>query len=406
MSENKLIRKVQYKLYPNKAQVASLVQLLIHHHQLYNFTLKDRIETYKEFGYGLSYCDQWSITKQYRDRRKAHGLFNANAQSEQNTLKRVDRAFKNFFSRLSKGQKGGFPRLKAFSRFKGWGYNSHGDGWKLHLNPKKHGAVYLADVGIVKMRGQARNEGGVPKTAEVIKRHDGWYISVSYQYDSIDRDSGTGAVALDWGLEYYATFVNNKGEVEQLENPRHLKKALNRIKELQRLRALTKKGSRQYRYLSKRITAVHAKVATQRKQFIHDETARIVDNNGLIAYEKLSVKNMTGSARGTLAQPGKNVKQKSGLNRSILDTAPATFFNQLKRKAEEAGVIVMVAPTRKLKPSQRCPVCSTVTKKTLNERQHNCSSCGHTAPRDVASAQVVLNWALEEIGLGTQPKEA
>lgn len=54
----------------------------------------------------------------------------------------------------------------------------------------------------------------------------------------------------------------------------------------------------------------------------------------------------------------------------------------------------MEAPTRTLKPSQRCPACWAVAKKALSERVHACASCGHTESRDLASARTVLRWAL------------
>ena len=91
------------------------------------------------------------------------------------------------------------------------------------------------------------------------------------------------------------------------------------------------------------------------------------------------------------------VKQKAGLNREILDTAPARFLKFVSSKAAEAGAIYLQAPTRKLKPSQRCPACGGIRKKTLRERIHQCAECGHTEPRDAASARVCLIWTLEQI---------
>mgnify|MGYP002355894346 FL=1 len=177
------IRKVTYRLYPSASQEPLLMNLLVHHHQLYNWALRDRIDTYRQFQYRLNFSEQCKINTHWRQNRKSHGLFNANAQSEQVTLRRVDRAFEGFFRRLSNGEKkAGFPRFKAFQRFTGWGYKTHGDGWKLSLKEKKHGAVYLADVGIVKLRGKARNENGKPKTAEVIYKNGEWFISVSFEY--------------------------------------------------------------------------------------------------------------------------------------------------------------------------------------------------------------------------------
>ena len=121
----KAIRKVTYKLKASASQEASLMTLLVHHHHLYNWALRDRIDTYRHFDYDLNFSEQCKINTLWRNNRKAHGLFNANAQSEQVTLKRVALAFDGFFNRLKKGnKKAGFPRFKPFHRFKGWGYKA------------------------------------------------------------------------------------------------------------------------------------------------------------------------------------------------------------------------------------------------------------------------------------------
>jgi putative transposase len=118
--------------------------------------------------------------------------------------------------------------------------------------------------------------------------------------------------------------------------------------------------------------------------------------------EELAIKNMTRSAKGRVDKPGKNVPQKAGLNREILDTAPALLMQLRRYKVTDTGGMWAEAPTRKLKPSQTCPECGHVRKKSLSERTHRCESCGHTEPRDMASARVVLNWAL--YGTPTAPQ--
>jgi len=399
----KAIRKVTYKLKPSVLQERLLMNLFVHHHHIYNWALRDRIETYRKSDYGLNFSEQCKINTLWRGNRKTHGIFNANAQSEQVTLKRVALAFDGFFRRLKKGEKNpGFPRFKPFQRFKGWGYKTHGDGWKLHLNEKKHGAVYLADVGIIKLRGKARNEGGVPKTAEIIRKNNEWFISVSMEYDAIKRECGTKAIGLDWGVSHYFSIIDQDGKFTQVENPRFLRNSKEQLASLQRDLALCKKKTRTHRQLKHQIAKLHQKIARQRLDFTHKETAKLVGIAALIATEKLTIKNMTRSAKGTVEKPGKMVPQKSGLNREILNTAPAMTLTLLRYKAEEANSEFVEIPTRKVKPSQTCPDCGAKKKKTLAERWHSCS-CGCEKPRDVASAQVNLNWALG-IQAGNQPK--
>jgi putative transposase len=107
---------------------------------------------------------------------------------------------------------------------------------------------------------------------------------------------------------------------------------------------------------------------------------------------------MTASAKGTVEEPGKNVRQKAGLNRSILDTAPGSLFKMLVTKAEEAGCELIILNTRKHKPSQTCPCCGGVRKKKLSEREHHCEATGFRATRDQAAALAMLVAGLKQAG--------
>lgn len=97
------------------------------------------------------------------------------------------------------------------------------------------------------------------------------------------------------------------------------------------------------------------------------------------------------------AKKGKRRRQKTGLNRSILDVGWGMMRGMLQYKEAEAGGVYLEAPTQQLKPSQRCPQCWSIKPKELSERMRICP-CGCTEDRDVASAQVCLIWAR---GIGT-----
>jgi putative transposase len=400
----KIIRKVNYKIYPIYAELISLDNLLVHHHMLTNWALRERRDVYKNEGRSLNYEEQSKINTQYRLRRKEYGLFNANAQSEQVTLRRVQLAYDGFFRRIEKNEKAGFPRYKPFNRFKSWGYASHGDGWKLQLNEKKHGSVRISGVGTIKIRGKARNENGKPKTMEVIKNGDNWYISVSFEYEKIERSSGSAAVGIDWGVNDLFNITDNKGNFTQVENPRFLKVASKELKEQQQKLAKCVKNSNNFNKIKSKIKKIHRKVKNQRKDYAHQLTSKIVSEVALITTEELTIKNMTKSAKGTLEKHGKMVKQKSGLNREILNTAPAMTFTMLKYKAEEAGIEYVDVPTKKIKPSQRCPKCDAIKKKSLSERKHVCP-CGADMHRDHAAGEVCLNYAFGVYSDGNRPKE-
>jgi putative transposase len=89
----------------------------------------------------------------------------------------------------------------------------------------------------------------------------------------------------------------------------------------------------------------------------------------------------------------KRKKQKTGLNRNILDVGIGNLKDLIKYKVTEAGGFYIEVPTLKVKPSQTCSCCGHQQKKTLSERVHNCSKCGYTDDRDVNAAKVMLDYA-------------
>lgn len=88
---------------------------------------------------------------------------------------------------------------------------------------------------------------------------------------------------------------------------------------------------------------------------------------------------MTRSARGSAAEPGKNVRQKAGLNRAMLDASPARLIELLTYKAARAGGTVMKVDPRHT--SQDCSFCGVRVEKSLSERRHRCE-CGVNLHRD------------------------
>jgi len=137
-----------------------------------------------------------------------------------------------------------------------------------------------------------------------------------------------------------------------------------------------------------RVSRLQRQVSNQRKDWAHKIAAQIVSSNSLVASEKLSLRNMTRKVK-----KGKGKRQKAGLNRSILDVGMGYLLSCIKYKLVEADGVFVEVPTVTVKPSQTCPICSRQEPKPLEQRMHNCP-CGFVEDRDVAAAQVMLNWAL------------
>ncbi len=406
-----LNRKVTYRMYPNAAQSERLMEMLGLHQRLYNTILEERIQIYRETGKGPSFSAQCKDLTQWRKTSK--GLAGMNAQSEQVTLKRVDLAFQHFFRRVKNGEKPGFPRFKSISRYPGWGYKTHGDGWKLKPGELgKHGRLYLQSVGQIPVRGKARTT-GIPVTCEILHKAGKWYASVTLEVENIQRERGTQMGAFDWGLTEFLTIATPQG-AETVANPRHLRNQLFELKRLTRevsrkIRMAQATSGKQkgfpvsanLRKAIQHLSRLHAKVARQRKDFLHQTSNWLIKQFGAIATEALAVKNMVRSGGS----------RKKGLNREIHAAAPAAFLQMVRTKAEEAGSWYEEAPTRELKPTQRCHACWQLPdeKKQLSDRHHHCPHCGKTCGRDENAALVLLRWLEEKLasvpGSGREPAE-
>lgn len=388
-------RKITYRLYPLPTQAAALMNLLKSHQQLYNAALEQRIDAWRRRGVSISYKDQCAELTELRRQMPEWAL--PNCSSQQRTLRRLDKAMKAFFRRVKAGETPGFPRFKSLHRFRSFGFKSHGDGWCFQPGPDwKHGRLRLAGVGTIKARGRARTQGRI-KACEI--RHDDglWELSLTIECDP-KRQRGDEWGSFDLGVENFAAIASvnsaGKAKVDAIANPRLGRGEREKIDDLRRDLACKKPGGANRKKSRRRLRKALRRQANRRRDFLHQTSARKIKRFALLATEALEIKKMTASAKGTVDEPGRNVKQKAGLNRELLDVSLAQYLSLVRYKAAEAGTELAIAPTRSLKPSQRCPCCWSVEKKALSQRIHHCPTCGYRTSRDAASAEVVLVWAV------------
>jgi putative transposase len=191
------------------------------------------------------------------------------------------------------------------------------------------------------------------------------------------------------------------------EQERSMEKAENRKKFYQRQAARQKNGSKRKAKTRKKIARKYEKQQNVRKDFHHKETRKIVDDpkKQVFVKENLKIKNMTASATGTIEEPGKNVAQKSGLNRDILNVGWGQFFVFLNYKAIRAGKIMYSVSAQHT--SQECYHCGHIHKDNrLEQSEFVCVKCGHKNHADKNAAFVIRRRAVELIlGSGTELDE-
>lgn len=242
----------------------------------------------------------------------------------------------------------------------------------------------------------------------VSRTADRWYVSILVE---LTRPSTTptraqcsaGAVGVDLGVRYLAALSDEQAPQRfaqypsleftgdgspTLANPRWARAAEKRLVRLQRALARAQKGSKRRARLVRQIARHHHLVALRRESGLHQVSKRLSTGYTLIGLEDLAVAGMTASAAGTVEAPGKNVRQKAGLNRSILDAAFGTLRRQLEYKSSWYGSQVQIID-RFFASSQTCSACGAraKTKLGLHVRVFECAACGVRIDRDVNAAR-------------------
>lgn len=193
-------------------------------------------------------------------------------------------------------------------------------------------------------------------------------------------------------------------EPEQLAS---LKRTEARKKKFQRQLARRQKGSRRRQKTKLLIARLSEKQSHIRKDMAHQITRRIVNDEvkQVFILEDLKIKNMTASAAGTIEDPGRNVAQKSGLNREILNVNWGMIDIFLTYKALRQGKIVF--KTNPQHSSQECAHCSHIhPDNRLSQAEFRCVHCGHVDNADRNAAKVLAKRAVKLfLSSGTELRE-
>ncbi len=175
-------------------------------------------------------------------------------------------------------------------------------------------------------------------------------IQVEIEIDRPKHPSNS-IIGGDLGVVRFLTLSNQK----YYEPINIFKKLKNKLAQLQKRLAKKPKGSQKWRKLKLKITKLYIRIANTRNDYLHKISSELSKNHAVVILEDLKISNMTGSAKGTVDNPGKNVQQKSGLNRSILDQGWGEFIRQLEYKlAWNGGQLIQVNPRN---TSRKCPQC-------------------------------------------------
>ncbi len=376
----------QYKLKPNKDQIATIELWLELLRRQYNYRLGERFSWWEENRCPVNACPLITSIPHLRDNpdyySQKKALVNTkdkfpeykliHSQVLQDCIKRVKLAFDRWFKADKNGQRLGKPRFNGIGRYRSFTYP------QIKQDCLEGNKINLPKIGLVKLIQHRRLPDGFQiKTATISRKADGYYVTLSLEDKSVPRfncdvkPTTENTLGIDMGLKDF--LVTSDGESVPI--PQYYRKSQKRLKTLQKGLSRKKKGSNRWLKGVKAVGKQHKKVADKRKDFHFKTANELLSKADVIAHENLSIKGLT----------------KTRLSKSINDAGWGQFLTILTVKAENAGQKTIGVNPRNT--SQDCSNCGEKVPKELNIRTHSCPHCGIVIDRDVNAAINIKNRA-------------
>lgn len=361
----------RYRLMPTPAQEAVLREHCAHARFAWNLGNEQRL-MYRP---GRGPTPKWrEQSRQLTEAREAEPwLAGGSAVVQQQALRDLDEAWRNFFAGTHR--RPGFRKQGRYEGFRIVGKRGVG---AQCIWDTRHLSRHVAEVRIPKI-GWVRFRWSRPvpeaKSYRVTRDRAGrWHVAFAAIPQPLAGPHTGEVVGIDRGVAVTLTLSN--GEMFQTPAPSA------RTKRLARKLSRAKRGSNRRQCAKVRLARAMARDKDRRKDWSEKASTDIARRFDVIRIEDLNIRKMTRSAKGTIENPGRNVRQKAGLNREILHSGWGLFARRLEQKAPGRVEKVPAAFT-----SQRCSCCGHVDAKSRkSQARFVCTACGYADNADVNAA--------------------
>ena len=367
------LQAFKYELMPNGEQQRQMRRFAGSCRFVFNKALALQQERHTAGEKKLGYASLCKSLTEWKTQAEMLWLSETPSQALQQALKNLERAYKNFFEKRAD-----FPRFKK----KGTGDSfRYPQGCKLD---QANGRIFLPKLGWVRYR-NSRDVLGDICNVTISQSGGKWFASIQTRREVGAVQPTGGIVGLDMGIARFVTLSDGS----HLDPLNSFKKHQQRLKRYQRRMARKVKFSQNWKKAKAKVTQIHIDIANARKDYLHKASHAISQNHAIVCIEDLQVRNMSKSSKGNAETHGKQVRQKSGLNRAILDQGWGEFRRQLDYKlAWRGGHLIAVPPHN---TSRTCPACGHVSADNRrSQAQFACVACGYENHADVVGAINVL----------------
>ncbi|MHB9146571.1 MAG: RNA-guided endonuclease InsQ/TnpB family protein [Symbiobacteriia bacterium] len=354
-------RAFRYRVYPAPEQEAILARTFGCVRYVYNWALDLRRTAYWERRSSLSCGDTSAALTVLKRQPDTAWLGEVSSVPLQQTLRHLNRAFQNFFA-----GRAAYPRFKTRRGKQSAEFTRSGFQWV-------DGKLHLAKMGEPLDVRWSRHFSGDPTTVTVSKDPAGrYFVSFLVEEEIAPKPLTLATVGVDLGLKNTVTLSTG----EKVGNERFLQRDLGKLARAQQSLSRKQKGSRNRAKARLGVARIMARIADRRRDFLHQLSTRLINENQVICTESLAVKNMM---------------RNHSLARAIGDAGWGELLRQLDYKALWYGR-TFVQVDRFYPSSKTCsnPACGHELKRLdLGVRVWTCPECGVTHDRDVNAARNV-----------------
>jgi putative transposase len=377
----------RFRLYPTLGQAERLTGWGHTCRAVWNVALAQRQFLYAQRGIRLRAAGQCRQLTEAR--AELDWLANLPAQSAQQVLAHLDRAYDNWWDPKHPA---GPPKFKK--RRNELSVPFPGQAVAVRKLNSRWAEVRLPKLGRVPFR-LSRPLGGVVRNATVSCDALGWHVAFGVATGARPvPPNGLPGCGVDFGVACSA-YVSTE-TAPRLMAPTLTEGERRRLLGLERRKARQVRWAKRYnrggysgrlRRTIAEIARLRARQARRRADFTHKLTTDLAKRHGWVGIEDMRVTGMTASAKGTIEQPGRNVRAKAGLNRAILDNTPGERRRQLAYKAPRFGSELWLVPPQAT--SQTCATCGhrDPASRPGCGRVFACTGCGHQAHADANAAR-------------------
>jgi len=365
----------RYRLLPTPAQEAVLRDHCAHARYVWNLAVEQHSHWHPGRTSAPGYLEQ---SRQLTAARAEHDWLAAGSQMvQQQALRDFAQAMAAFFDPANPA---GPPSWRKARRDEGFRVvGRRGRQWDVRRLNRKAGEAWIPKVGWVRFRWSRAVPPGVKSYRVTMDRVGRWHIAFAAIPDPVPSPGNGEVVGIDRGVAVSAAL--STGELLHVSGLTVRERK--RLRRLERKLARARRGSERRKGVRLAIARLKGRETDRRKDWAEKASTDIARRFDTIRVEDLLIKNMTRSAKGSAGNPGRNVRQKSGLNREILRSGWGLLVRRLEEKA--------ASRVEKIKPaftSQRCSACGHVDAKSReSQARFVCTVCGFACNADVNAAR-------------------